>query len=500
MSLSTSGNRHQIVKDSTKFLSATFVAQILGLVRSIAMVVLFNPAQLGIFNLMTVIVGYGANAHVGLLHGLNKAMPFLRGQDQIEQVEEMKDGVFWLTLVLGFVVGGALVLASFLSPPEYGVGLRFIAAIVLLQLTFMYVFSVLRADNRFGLASQAVVILGALSAGLILFFAFIFPDRLTGALIGWLGAYLLVNMYIFTKAKYHFAFRLNRQLVQQALILGFPLIVIDLLMVVFLSVDRWIIVVTQGEAALGYYALGIMTSSMLGLVPGSVASVIYPQMLERMGVTGDRNALNSLVTIPLRSLTMLMIVLICCAAFGVPFLVQLFLPRYLPSVPIIQILVFGSFFYATWGIPSAYLTAINKQGWLILLLIMAMTFSVIVDTLLLRAGLGITGVALGTVGGYLIYGTGATLVSACLMFGQWTRAIYYVARLLAPFGLAVLAVLVASSVIGSGSTLAEQVISLVERLIIVMSMLLPVLWLLNRDGELVKIVRAEMKTWIAARI
>ena len=94
MTNSNFSGRRKIIKDSSKFLAATVLAQGIGMIRGLMMPVLFNPAQLGIWNLMGVIIGYGGNATFGLVHGMNKAIPLLRGQGNEVGSEEVKDSVF----------------------------------------------------------------------------------------------------------------------------------------------------------------------------------------------------------------------------------------------------------------------------------------------------------------------------------------------------------------------------------------------------------------------
>lgn len=491
--------RQQITKDSTQYLAATIIAQGVGMIRAFVIPVLFSPAQLGIWNLMGVILSYGANAHLGLLHGMNKAIPLLRGQGKVEELEAIKNSVFWLNLLLGALAGGMLWVASLIVPASYVSGLRVIAVVMFLQMIFYYLFSLLRADNRFGLVSQGVGVLSIFSTVLILLLAFSFADHLLGALIGLAGAYGVVVAYWFGKGRYRFVFRLSLGSIREALTLGVPLIILGVLDTVLLSVDRGVIAANLGEATLGYYALGIMGSNLLSLVPGAAATVLYPRMLERFAVARDPGAPRSLLMVPLRALAVLMPLLVVGVALGLPLLIQLFVPKYLPSVPIIEILIPGAFFLSTALVAGNYLVAINKQRLLINLQIAATLFILVVDTILLRAGYGVIGVALGTAAGYSIYGLSQTILAVNLALGQKAETIRFVARLLIPFIAMVLAIPVAGFLIWEGATPLGYVLSAARRLVLVMSVLLPVLWLVNRDVELGAMARTELQAWLAAR-
>jgi O-antigen/teichoic acid export membrane protein len=197
--------------------------------------------------------------------------------------------------------------------------------VTFLQLVFYYLFSLLRADNRFGLISSGVVGLSVLSTILVLGGAVGHPDRLRGGLLGLLASYGLIVAYWLYRSRYRFVFQCRVEEIRTALKLGFPLIVLGVLNMVFMSVDRWMIAAWLDETRLGYYALGFMASNLLVLVPTSVASVLYPRMLERFAVSGDPRRPEVLWWDLLRALAVLMLILIGAAIVFLPPLIRPFL-------------------------------------------------------------------------------------------------------------------------------------------------------------------------------
>ncbi len=499
MTNSVPASRQQILKDSVKFLSANIIARGIEMIRSLVIAVLFSPAQLGIWNLMGVIRGYGANAHLGLLDGMNKAIPFLHGQGKVEEIEAIKDNVFWLNMLLGAFAGVAVCVASLMVTARFALSLQLTAMSVFLQMIFYYFYSLLRAYHRFELVSKGVALFSLLSTAFIVALAFALPDRLAGALIGLAIAFFFANAYWFVKGKYRFPFRLSLGSIRKALALGMPLIVIGVLNIVFLSVDRWVITANLSVTILGYYALGFMAGHILGLVPGSVASVLYPRMLERFAISQNPKSLHSLLIGPLRALTAIMLVLVCGAVLGLPLLIQLFLPKYLHSIPIIQILVPGAFFVSIANVAGTYIIAIDRQKWLFVVLITSTMLSLLLDVVLVRVGYGIIGVAWGTFIGYSFYGISYLVLAIYSATGQKLETARVLARLLIPYVAMVMAVVVGNIFVFKGSTPLEYVTSAGYKLALIASALLPTLWFVNRDGEVVKIVRTEFKTWLSAR-
>lgn len=488
----STGAQRQIIKDSTQYLTATIVGQGIGLIRAVILPILFSPAQMGIWNLMNVIFGYGGNAHVGLLDGMNKAIPFLRMKNDPEQVERIKDSVFWMNLLLGGFAGGAIWFVSWHMPGAYGVGMRITAGIVFLQLIFYYLFSLLRADNRFGLLSGGVAGLSVASTILILGGALGFQDRVCGALVGLMTAYGLIVVYWLLKSGYRFAVQFRFDAIRKALELGVPLIVIAFLSTIFMSVDRWMIAAWLDETQLGYYALGFMASNLLVLVPGSVASVLYPRMLKRFAVNDDPRAVRSFLMVPLRALVVLMLILISVAVVVLPLLIRLFVPKYLPSVPILMVLIPSAFFISLMPLAGNYLIAINRQRLIIAAQVIMTLFCLLADYGALKADYGVIGVAVVTAVGYLTLGLSITAIAVIHAEGQTAKTILFLflARILLPFMLMILVIATMEWLIPIGGTVEENIVSAAVRLCILMIMLGPALWLANRDGELMAIIRS----------
>ncbi len=438
---------------------------------------------------MSVVLAYGSNAQLGVLHGMNRAIPLLRGQGKLEEIESIKDSVFWLNLSLGAVAGSLLWFVSSIVPALYEPALRIIAVGVFLQLVFYYLFSLLRADNRFGLVSQGVSALSILSTGLVIVLALVLPDQLVGALIGLVVAQLAILSYWFSKAGYHFSFQLSLRAMRKAFMLGFPLTILGVLDTVFLSVDRWVIAANLGETAVGYYALGIMASNLLGLVPGSVASVLYPRMLERFGVSEDPASARGLLIGPLRAVLTIMSLLIGGGVFVLPLLVRFWLPKYAPSIPLLEILMPAAFVYAASSIPGTFLVSINRQRLLLKVQIVAILSALALDLLVVRMGWGAIGVAWSTAGAYLVYGGGYMLCAVHYVFDRRRDIVCFFSEVYGLCGAMVLGLVLAISIIPGGDTLETTVFFASARLILYLVILSPALWWANRKGELIAVLR-----------
>lgn len=491
--------RAQIIRDSTHYLASSVVAQGAALLRAVLLPVLLLPSQLGVWNLMNVVIGYGANAHLGILHGFNKKVPSLRVLGPATELDELKDSVFWFNLLLGLSAGIALLVASFLIQPVYAHALRIVALVVVLQMVFVFYFSLLRADNRFGLVSMGIAGLSILSTVTVLLIAYFSPDRLLGALYGSAAAYPIVLLYWFYKGGYAFSARMKWPRVKDAFVLGFPLIILGTMDMVLLSLDRWIIAWKFPGTALGYYAIAIMASNLLGMVPASAANVLYPRMLERFAATNDYSAVGGLLLNPIRAMAAVMIFLTSALAIFVPVVIRLFLPQYAPSIPLVEILVPGAYFLAIAPIAGSYVVAVNLQRGLIAVQIVAMGVCLALYGVFLYAGYGVRGIAYGTLCCYAIYGFGYLGIAVHLAQGKWSETVRFLIHLFLLFAIMVVALMATATLSHPSSHWKDQALAAALRLFVVTALILPVMWLVNRKSGIVSTILTEYSGWRTSR-
>ncbi len=481
---SNASSKKQIIKDSAHYLTSTVLAQGLGLLRTLLIPILLGPAQLGVWNLMNVIVGYGANAHLGILHGLNKKIPYLRGLGKFEEIDELKDSVFWFNLLLGISAGGLLLITSFLIAPIYAFATRIIAFVIVLQMVYVFYFCMLRGDSRFNLVSKGIVLFSFFSSILVVMFAYVTHERLLGALYGLSISYVIVVLYWVLKAEYRFTFSVKLTLIKESFLAGLPLIVIGLMDMVLLTVDRWLIAWQLSSTSLGYYSLGIMASNLLGLVPTSAANVLYPRMLERFAKTHDPAAVCGYLLNPMRVIASLMIFLIGAATILIPVIIKLLLPKYITSIPLIEILVPGAYFLAIAPITGSFVIAINRQNALVMIQVGAICLGLIVDGCLLYLGYGIYGIAYGTICCYAIYGIGYLFIALYLSGDKLAKIIWTITEVLLLFTATIVALKATNIYSPSSFNWETHLLSALIKLLIFCAVVLPVVWLVNRNSGL----------------
>jgi hypothetical protein len=168
--------------------------------------------------------------------------------------------------------------------------------------------------------------------------------------------------------------------------------------------------------------------------------VLYPRMLARFAATGDPDQTAREMLKPIATIAWLMPLVVGMCVFFVREVVAIVLPKYLPGVPSLSILLFGMLGLALSSVPSFYIMAIQKQVKLLPLALGSILLDVGLIALFLKLGWKLEGVALGVSTGYVVYGVGLLIYAASHLKGsRAARALFVVRSVLPTLWAAVLA-------------------------------------------------------------
>lgn len=489
-----SGKRLKIIKDSSKYLLATVFSQGAGLVRTLALTIIFSPSQLGIWNFMNVIVGYGANAHLGLLHGMNKMVPALKIGNDASRFQSVKDSVWWINGLLGAIAGLITFVSSYFVSSNYARELRIVSLIVFSQMIFTYLFCLLRAESRFTNVSAGIALFSALSTVLAIALAYLHPDPLLGALWGLFLANVLTAVYWAVSAGYRFQYVVSLQEVRGAFYLGLPLILLGVVDMCFLSVDRWVIAAKFGPKELGYYAIAIMVVNIMGLAATSLSNVLFPLMVEKFALKQGTAGTENVLLLPLNAVAAIMPLVILPVVVFLPIFIEILMPKYMPSIPLFSIMLPAAFFLSTASIAGTYVISINRQIILTIAQLLAIGVALLADYLFISLGYGVKGVSYGMFIGYLF--SGMSYVGAAIYFatGALKRTLNVMLQIILPFMVMLFGIFFMDAyavrwIVGWGG--AKFALS---KLLLVGLPLLSVLVLMHRRGRMWELVREELRT------
>jgi O-antigen/teichoic acid export membrane protein len=424
------------VRDTAGFAISQYLSRFVQLFRGIIAARFLGPATYGSWNALLLVLDYGILSQLGLQQGLDQEIPGSITRGNEEQTSRLKRGgvagmiVLWILFAAGVAV--YLVVRRRRLAEGWGpAGVLLMVVAVLLQELIFYHGTLLRSHGRIGVVSKALS-LQAIVGGLV-GIGLVFPYSVWGLLAGWLFGQLAALVYLRREgaAIAPVSLRPNdgtRQLLKR----GFPIFLFMASSMVLKSIDRIMILKFLSTEALGYYSVGLMGVSMLLYIPDSVSYVLYPRMLAKFASTGDADVTARELVRPLAAVAWLMPLLVGVSVFFVREIVTLLLPKYLPGVPALNILLFGTLGLSLASIPSFYIMAIQKQVKLLPLALGAIVLEIALIGLFLHFGWKLAGVAAAVSIGYVVYGVGLLIYAASHVAGTLRNRAAWVMRSVLP--------------------------------------------------------------------
>ncbi|MBY5923315.1 lipopolysaccharide biosynthesis protein [Ferrimonas balearica] len=376
----------------------------LGLITAFLRPKLLGPEALGLFALLNLFPTYSTYLHLGARSSLRYQVPRLKGQGETEQIDALKNSVYWGSLILNLVLA-LMILGYATFGTEDSVtrfGLVCAAISVVLVWAFDHRMAELKSEERFGtLARITALRYGlqfALTLGLIL-------------TLGILGAFLALPICL---ALLYWSAREGsprqrqpwewQQFLHQVR-LGFPILMLELVSLSLRLLDKLLVAWLLGLEALGYYTLGTMLLGPLMNLPGAAREVSEPKLMQETGYEASGQRLARHYWRPMHRTAWLMPLLILPAVLLLPGLIHYGLPEYGPAQHSAQLLALGSFFLAL-GYPARGLIVAHrwqaqaaKHAWMLVPVVMGVTALALMwwpklETVAIGFSLGYAGLAL----------------------------------------------------------------------------------------------------------
>lgn len=373
------------VYGSASYLGTVLSSQLFGVVKSIVTPIIFAPSQLGVWNLSNVILSYGANSHLGVLHGMNRLYPIATARGQTEQATKIQSNAFVLNMLFSALVSLGLLVSYAFVPENMRWTLCILAFVNLAQGIFSYYTCILRSTKAFGAVGLALVVFSIVST-LTLCITWYLPNRLHFALAGLGLAYILAAAFQMKKAPKFVSWRVDRPTVASLFRVGLPMAGTVMIDTLFLSVDRWVLLSKVSTAELGYYALPVMCASFLASIPTTLSNILFPRFLERFAKGESISSTAGLFDMSylLVSYVHLFVVFSCTALL--PIIIRLFLPKYLAASPFFEWLLPASYLYSLAALPSSFLIAINKFKYLAMVSTLLLAINLLLALQLVQHG------------------------------------------------------------------------------------------------------------------
>lgn len=439
--------RRAIIQQIMQFAGANLVVQAARFLKNFFLARMLGPSLFGLWNGLQVILVYGANAHLGALHAMNREVPQRRGRGENDDIPSIARASLTFTMLATAIIAAILFVLG-LAPWYDAVtasALRLLALVLLAQQLYQFFHFWFRADEKFALLSKVLIFVTLLEAALTL--ALVRVLGFNGIFYGFLGSSLVAVLICFAASPAHmrrplFDFTLIPALIRT----GFPIMIIGLSYSLMTTLDRIFILNFLGEEQLGYYALGTLALTAMAYIPTAINQVLYPKMGERFGATAQAETLAPLVEKPTLVTAGVMAAVLGAAYLALP-LTPLLLPQYTEGIPTARILFAGFYFLSLVGGSANLLITINRQTQYLTSLLFAILFGLLLNGIALALRLGIEGIAATTGATYLLYAFGMIGFTAQRYLRRSpSTAFAFCGKLLLPFFAAGLVILLVAQI------------------------------------------------------
>jgi len=388
----------------------TIFCHAISAVTSLVLRVLLDPAQMGVWQAVKLLLSYGNYTNLGISKGAVRELTIARGRGDEAAARHGLNLAFTVNTLTSAAYAGVLVFVgirvalgqgSFAGTWSLGLIAAGLLAVVSRYVTFHV--TILRGQQSFGVTSRLAVIEAVATLGLAGLATWRFG--LPGLYLGTLGVMLAAAVYVRRHRGATLRWAWNGKKIRRLVAIGGPILLATTLFTLFRSLDKLMILawLSDREYQLGCYSLGLMVAAQLyGL--GSITSLVMsPRLGEKFGASADRADVARLAarTGELQAVAMALAGGLSLVLAG-PVLGWL-LPRYRPGlVPMIW-LIPGAILLTIAAPASQYLIAINRQRRAVAVVAAVVVVAAVANRLALAAGWGLTGVAAATTASYACY-------------------------------------------------------------------------------------------------
>ena len=392
-----------LIKDTALYSLANYFAMALGIVVSIIAKALLGAAGAGQWALIKVFCSYGEYSDLGTRNAMLREMAQSSGSGDKEKSLLVRDSSFSFMSLMACVSATIIFFSAFfkVQDPVLRKGLFVASLLVIATQGYNFYLCLLRTLKK----------ITALSSLVVLNMVFVTLFSLLGCwmarVIGFaLGTFFATAISAFLGYKFSGSavlWKWDSKEIIRLLKIGVPTVLISYALVTFLSLDSVMIGKMIGLKELGYYTIGLMAVQQVSTIGRFTQIILMPYIQEHYGKSKQIKESRHYFLRITRVLVFVLPVIIAGVIFLLPCVVHYLLPKFLPGIFSMKILVLGYFFVVVNEMSSTILFTMNKQGRLIPILLGLVLMAFALNYGFIRKGWGIEGVAIATGMTYFFY-------------------------------------------------------------------------------------------------
>jgi len=413
-----------LVSHLSHFTAVRYLSEALFAVRGFILAHILGPLTFGLWTEMRLFLTLLQFIRLGTNEAFVRDYPYHVGQGTPEIGERIKqatNGFNFLTGVAVSITGAFLLLSGeYSNTIENSFSWLLWLVVFFLNQIYWLVQSQLQAAKLFLETCKLLAGFSLISTIGGIIFAFLYG--LSGFLCTLIASYALIISFVLGFSIKQLKPSLDMVLIHQLIRSGFPIMAANALLIFLLNIDKLIIWWLLPSKDLGIYSIQSHVTNFILLAPGSIALLLFPTVMEKLGETKKPESISVYLTQPT-----LLLAYMACPVLGVMYFalhlpIRWLVPDYLAAIRPGQILILASFFVIVGRMPAAILVSLKKQNLLMTISFLPVVATSVTSYFAIDSGKGIVGVAGCSALGFFIYSFLVTLL-ACHEINLSTKKI-----------------------------------------------------------------------------
>jgi O-antigen/teichoic acid export membrane protein len=293
------------------------------------------PTSMGVWHTLLLASSYLTVVRLGLISGMGRELPFALGSGDLALARRIAATSLGYNAVCSAAAGLAFLAAwawLWSSGSDWRIAAPAMAVVTAGNLYLTYLQATFRSEADFALLTRVQWLQALLGLAMpFMVYAFGF----TGLCVHAALQVVILTGFAHSVRPLRVSARFEPGLIGRLLTTGLPLFTAGYLQTLAAGFDRVILLQRGTVETVGYYAPALAVIAAMGIVPGAIATYVYPRMSYALGQGRDgrlrRMALAAAATSVLAGLP--------AAAAGwlaAPPVIARFFPQYLPSIPAVR--------------------------------------------------------------------------------------------------------------------------------------------------------------------
>jgi O-antigen/teichoic acid export membrane protein len=463
----------QHFRDIKKMTSSFFVNLTCGSIRSVIVMQILGPTLMGAWKSALLLDSIGDWARLGVSRGASLQVPILDAQNNKQEADRTASAAGTFNLLLAMVLFVGIFCASFfVRNADVRLAMRLIAIVTAVCQPYYALRDLASARHLFDVRSRETLLRAVVDLGAAIALTKLF--RLAGFGIASVLPTLAGALYLQHHVRLRFGLRPDTARVKNLVACGFPYSLTEAAFELVRRLDVLVMALVLGPTFVGLYGIAFLIMDFAAvLAQKGMAEVLSPHLLREFGRTGSFSNVVMFYERPARLFCYVLPPVLGVGALLLPECVRLALPKYLPGVPAAEITLWAVFFVAVHGSMSSFFVAAGKVPVVLRLYAVLACAGAAAQFLVMRGGLGLTGVAFTTLVTLALVSSGEMIIARRVCGHSFAEIIPFLGSLYFPLAaVSVLRIFVGSLRLG---TLVPTPLELPSKIILLLLFYAPVL-------------------------